>query len=131
MRLELSTSEAESLADSLRERRRQIDLMELDWAVDAARLAASGYHEEIGWRKASDFLRHHCRMGEGAVKDRLAVARHSGQLAESERAVVAGEIGFAHLVVMAHSAESLLGASREIAFDEQKLLGRAREESVG
>ena len=70
MHLEASISEAESLATRLRELRHQIDLMELEWADGAARLAASGYHGEGGWQKPSDFLRHHCRMGEGAVKDR-------------------------------------------------------------
>src|SRR6266513_3349038 len=117
MRLDLSNSEAEALAESLRELRHRIDLMELEWADGAASLAASGYHEEIGWQKPSDFLRHHCRMGEGAVKDRLAVARHGGRLDESVEAVIEGGIGFAHLVVMAHAAGCLLGASREVAFD--------------
>ena len=132
MRLELSSSEAEALANSLRELRHQIDLMELRWAVDADRLAASGYHEEVGCQKPSDFLRHHCKMGEGAVKDRLAVAHHCHRLAESAQALVEGEIGFAHLVVMAHTAGSCSeGGQSEVAFDERKLLDRARSESVG
>src|ERR1700736_6798476 len=109
MRLEMSPARAAALADSLRELRHQIDLLELRWADGAARLAAAGYHQEIGWQKPADFLRHHCRMGEGAVKDRLAVARTCGQLAQSGRAVIEGEIGFAHLVVMAHTAGSLRG----------------------
>ena len=131
MRLEMSNSEAETLADSLRELRHQIDLMELEWAVGAARLAGSGYHEEIGWQKPSDFLRHHCRMGEGAVKDRLAVARSCGQLARSGAALIEGEIGFAHLVVLAHTVGSLRGGPGEVAFDEQQLLDKAREQTMG
>src|SRR5256885_17265111 len=104
MRLDLSNSEAAGLAQSLRELRHRIDLMELEWADGAARLAASGYHEEIGWQKPSDFLRHHCRMGEGAVKDRLAGARHGGQLAERGPAVIGGGIGVGRLVLVGHGA---------------------------
>jgi hypothetical protein len=54
MRLEMSTSEAEALATSLRELRHQIDLMELRWAADAARLAASGYHGEQACQNPSE-----------------------------------------------------------------------------
>jgi len=111
MRLEMSISEAEALADSLRERRRLIDRMELEWAADAARLATADHHRLEGSEKASDFLRHHCQMGEGAVKDRLAVGSQLHKLWESATAMRNGEIGFPHLVQMAHTASAVWRAA--------------------
>jgi hypothetical protein len=132
MRLALSISEAEALANSLRERRRLIDRMELAWAVDAARLAESEYHRLEGSQQASDFLRHHCQMGEGAVKDRLAVGSQIHKLWDSAQAMQRGEVGFPHLVQMAHTASAVRRAcGLSHAFDEAKLLDRARTESVG
>jgi len=132
MRLELSISEAETLADSLRERRRLIDRLELEWAADAARLATTDHHRLEGSEKAADFLRHHCQMGEGAVKDRLAVGSQLHKLWESARAMQKGEIGFPHLVQMAHTASAAWRACGSThVFEEAKLLERARTESVG
>src|SRR2546421_12709902 len=103
----VSSSEAEALATRLRELRHQIDLMELEWAGIAAYLAGTGYSEEQGSEKPSDFLRHHCQMGEGAVKDRLAVGCNREQLAQSVEAMQDGEIGFSHLAHMAHTASAV------------------------
>jgi len=111
MRLEMSISEAEALADSLRERRRLIDRMELEWAVGAARLAATDHHLAVGSQQPSDFLRHHCQMGEGAVKDRLAVGSQLHKLWETATAMRNGEIGFPHLVQMAHTASAVWRAA--------------------
>lgn len=126
MRLGMSISEARELATSLRERRHHIDLEEARWAADAARLADSGYHELEGFFRPSDFLRHHCRMGEGAVRDRLSVGRRLGDMPESQAALIDGEIGFGHLVVMAQTANSQPTG----AFDELALLEKAKEETV-
>jgi hypothetical protein len=127
----MSSEEARLLASDLRERRRQIDRLELTWAVDAQRLAESGYHELMGSRRPVDLLRHHCDMAEGAVHDRLAVGRQIDQLAASAHAVWEAEIGFGHLVVMAHVAQKLAARPGRLGFDEAPLLEKAREESVG
>jgi hypothetical protein len=132
MRLELSISESQALANRLRELRHQIDLMELEWAAGAACLAGTGYHELQGSQHASDFLRHHCAMGEGAVKDRMAVGCCRDVLPESVQALCGGEIGFPHLVQMAHTANAVRrSGGPDRAFEEHKLLERARTESVG
>lgn len=127
----MSSEEARLLASDLRERRRQIDRLELTWAVDAQRLAESGYHRVEGSRRPVDFLRHHCDMAEGAVHDRLAVGRHIDDLQASAAAVREAEIGFGHLVVMAHVAHRLAARPVRITFDERPLLEKARTESVG
>jgi Domain of unknown function (DUF222) len=132
MRLELSISEAEALANRLRELRHQIDLMELEWAAGAAGLAGTGYHELQGSQRASDFLRHHCGMGEGAVKDRMAVGCYREVLPESVQALCGGEIGFPHLVQIAHTASAVRrSCGPDHPFDERRLVERARTESVG
>jgi len=122
----LSRSEAKALADDLGARRRRLDREELRWAVDAARLAASGYHLEVESPRASDFLRHHCRMGEGAVRDRLAVGNQIHRLPLTAQAMAEGRIGLGHVIVMAHTANA-----RGQGFDERPLLEKALAESVG
>ena len=127
----MSSEEARLLAADLRDRRRQIDRLELSWALDAQRLAESGYHQLAGSRRPVDFLRHHCDMAEGAVNDRLAVGRQIDRLAASAEAVWQAEIGFGHLVVMAHVAQRLAARPGRLGFEEAPLLEKARAESVG
>ena len=122
----VSREQARDLADDLRDRRQRIDREELQWAQDAAALAASGYHLQMESPRASDFLRHHCRMAEGAVRDRLAVGNQMDKLRLTELAMREGEIGFGHVIVMAHTA-----GARGAEFDEAHLVGKALEESVG
>jgi Domain of unknown function (DUF222)/HNH endonuclease len=59
--------------------------------------------------------------------DRISVGVRLRQMPESEQALYDGEIGYAHLRVMARTAEAV-GAT---AFDESKLLPLARDHSPG
>ena len=65
-------------------------------------------------------------MTSTAAADRLAVGKQLDQMAQSQQAVNEGAIGFAHLTVMARTANAV-GA----AFDEGKLLQLARESTPG
>src|SRR5258706_431032 len=60
------------------------------------------------------------------VGDRVTVGERMAELAESVQAVEAREIGFAHLVIMARTADAV--GER---FDESHLLQKARESSAG
>ena len=61
-----------------------------------------------------------------AAADRINVGKHLAQMPESVQALRQGEIGYAHLKVMARTAEAV-----GQAFDEQALLPLARQHSPG
>jgi hypothetical protein len=106
--------------------RRVIDLQELAFAREAAEFAASDVWDEDGSVSAIDWLRFNCHMTAGTAANAVAVGEILAQLPESLQAVVDGEIGFAHLAVMARTA----GALQE-RFDEKLLVEKAKENSPG
>ena len=71
-------------------------------------------------------MRFNCKLTSTAAADRLAVGHRLHQLGQSSRAMEKGEIGFAHLTVMARTA-----AAVGEAFDETRLLPIARTSSPG
>jgi len=114
------------LRERLIQRRRVIDLQEVAFAREAAEFAASDVWDEDGSVSAIDWLRFNCHMAAGAAANAIAVGEILAQLPESHQAVVDGEIGFAHLAVMARTAEAL--GER---FDERLLVEKAKENSPG
>ena len=106
--------------------RREIDALELRFARLATDFAASGYWGYDGSNTAIDWLRINCRMTSTAAADRVAVGERLGELPRSLEAMEAGEIGFAHLTVMARTANAIRGE-----FDEEGLLPIARQSSPG
>src|SRR5260221_4024940 len=107
-------------------RRRVIDLQEIAFAREAAEFAAGDAWDEDGSVSAIDWLRFNCHMTAGAAANAIAVGEKLEQLPESHQAVVDGEIGFAHLAVMARTAEAL-----QERFDEKVLVEKAKENSPG
>ena len=114
------------LRQRLIQRRRVIDLQELAFAREAAEFAASDAWDEDGSVSAVDWIRFTCHMTAGAAANAIAVGEALPRLPESHQAVVDGEIGFAHLAVMARTAEAL--GER---FDEKVLVEKAKESSPG
>src|SRR5713226_6796122 len=88
-------------------KRKAIDLMELSFAEDAARFAATDEYDELGFVSAIDWIRFNCHMTSGAAADRVAVGKTMNPLPRSVEAVGQGEIGLAHVTVMARTAEAL------------------------
>jgi hypothetical protein len=121
-----SPSSNDVLRERLIQRRRVIDLQEVAFAREAAEFAAGDAWDEDGSVSAIDWLRFHCHMNAGAAANAIAVGESLEQIPESHQAVVDGEIGFAHLVVMARTAEAL--GER---FDEKLLVEKAKENSPG
>jgi hypothetical protein len=119
-------SDNDLLRERLIQRRRVIDLQEVAFARDAAELAAGNAWEEDGSVSAIDWLRFNCHMTAGAAANAVAVGECLEQLPESHQAVVDCEIGFAHLAVMARTAEAL-----DDHFDEKVLVEKAKENSPG
>lgn len=107
------------------------DLLELEFAETAAQFSKTQEYEEQGSVSPIDWIRHHCRMASSAVWGSVAVGDHLADLPRSVEAVESGEIGYAHLALMARTADALQGSSTASPFEETELLAKAREFSVG
>src|ERR1700730_15887605 len=94
--------------DDLRERlirkRHVIDLMELSFAQEAAEFAATRDYQADGSTSPIDWMRINCHMTGNAVADRVSVGVLMGELEQTIGALVEGQVGFAHLTVMARAA---------------------------
>jgi hypothetical protein len=121
-----SPSPNDLLRERLVQRRLVIDLQEVAFAREAAEFAASEAWDEDGSVSAGDWMRFNCHMTAGAAANAIAVGESLERLPESHQAVVDGEIGFAHLAVMARTAEAL--GER---FNEKVLVEKAKENSPG
>lgn len=67
-------------------------------------------------------------MKTGDAADRICVGEHAVAISKSVDAMIAGDIGFAHLVEIARAAAALRSSSTSHGFDEVKLLERAKLE---
>src|SRR5438105_4836209 len=76
-------------------------------------------------------MRYECRMGYQAALNATAVGEQVSVLPQSTEAMREGRIGFAHLALMASTAESVRESPTSGAFDETRLLRQAEKHSVG
>src|SRR5438132_9424782 len=106
--------------------RKGIDPLELKCSRLAAEFVKTDFWEDEGSASPYDWVRFNCHMTSNAAGDRVAVGELAPHLAESTQAMDDGEIGFAHLTVMARTADAV-----GKAFDETRLLKLARENSPG
>src|SRR5438445_7996383 len=104
----------------------RIDMLQLEQSRLAAEFQASGQWDLEGFNSAYDWIRINCKVPGHVAGNYLAVGAHMAQLGQSVQAVLKDEISFAHLAVMAHTAEAV-----GKAFDETKLLPLAKEHSPG
>jgi hypothetical protein len=102
------------------------DLIELRFSLLASEYAATDHYDKAGFVSPIDWIRFNCHMTSSAAADRVAVGERMGDLTESTDAMVSGQIGFAHMTVMARTANAL--GDR---FKESKLLDKAVENSPG
>ena len=119
------------LGESLIRRRQELDMLELMWSRDAARFAATDEYDRDGFNSPYDWMRVNCHMNSGQVLDRIAVGEQVNAMPDSVQAMLAGEIGFQHLVVMSRTAERLKESKTAAPFDGQLLLDKARENTPG
>jgi hypothetical protein len=121
----------EDLAAELKGIRHCQDILELDFAETAAAFGKTEEYDDQGSVSPIDWIRHRCRMSSSAVWASMAVGEHLGDLTHSVEAVEKGEIGYAHLALMARTADAVKGSSTAASFEEAGLLEKAREYSVG
>ena len=123
--------EPDELTAELRGLRRGQDLLELEFAATAAQFSRTEEYEEQGSVSPIDWIRHHCKMSSSAVWGSVAVGEHLADLPRSVEAVESGEIGYAHLTLMARTADALQGSSTAAPCEETEQLENTREFSVG
>jgi len=119
------------LADDLVRLRRACDLLELEFADRAAAFAATDEYDQQGYLNPTHWMRYECRMGYQAALNATAVGEQAPVLPQSTEAMREGRIGFAHLALMASTAESVRQSPTGGAFDETRLLRQAEKHSVG
>jgi hypothetical protein len=121
----------QEFAADLKGIRHCLDLLELEFSEATAAFSKTEEYNEQGSVSPIDWIRHHCRMSSGAVWSSLAVGQHLDDLPRSVEAVESAEIGYAHLALMARTAEALQASPTAAPFEEAELLEKAREYSVG
>jgi hypothetical protein len=122
----LAWTPGEDIAAEMIQVRREIDARERYFSQLAAAFGSSAYWCEDGSNSAIDWSRHHCHMTQPAASTRVAVGEQLPRMQESVQAMQDGDIGFAHLSVMARTAVAVGNV-----FDERALLAKARECSAG
>jgi hypothetical protein len=117
--------EGADIALELVELRRRIDKLEMTFSTLASAFDKTRYWDYEGSHSAIDWIRFNCRMTSTSAAERIAVGRRLTELGVSAQALEAGEIGFAHMTVMARTANAVE------AFDEARLLPLAKNHSPG
>ena len=114
------------LASELMRLARERDLIDLRFSLVASEFALTDYYDKEGFISPIDWIRFNCHMTANAAADRVAVGERMGDLTETTDAMASGQIGFAHMTVMARTANAL--GER---FKESALLDKAVENSPG
>ena len=119
------------LSFDMRELSRCRDLLDLKFSEMAAAFATTDEYDLDGSVSPVHWIRHQCHLGGGAAADRVAVGEQIKSMPESAEAVAEGKIGFAHLALIARTANALAETGSNNRFDETHLLEKAKEFSVG
>jgi hypothetical protein len=117
------------LGERLIRLRHCIDLLELGFARDAAAFASTDEYESQGSTSPIDWVRHQCRMSGNAAARSITTGDEAEHLPASVAALGGGQIGFAHLALLAGTARAVKVAGKP-RFDERPLLGLALDHSV-
>jgi hypothetical protein len=105
--------------------------LELEFSQTAAAFAATDEYDTQGSTSPIHWIRLNCHMTSGAAADRVAVGEQLAAVPMTVETMAEGEIGFAHLALIARTAESLAVSPTAKPFDETRLLDKARDFSVG
>lgn len=95
------------LGPKLVEVRREIDRLEAGWTKLLRSFDRDCRWADDGALSAKAWLRHHCRLAPGAASDRVTVARRLRELPATEAAFADGDIGYAHVRVIARATGDL------------------------
>ena len=129
--LEVPDEDTRSRGERLIDRAKQISMMQLLFAREAAEFAASDEYEQDGAATAIDWIRIHCHLTGPQAANYVAAGEHFDSFPETTLAMAEGKVGFGHMVVMARTANALAGSPTARVIDENKLLAKALDNSVG
>ena len=101
------------------------DQINLELSKAAAAFAETNEYDEQGFESPIAWIKANCHMSGGGAGDRVCVGEQLERLGASRAALGMGEIGFAHLALIARESAAL--GER---LDEAKLLRKARKESI-
>jgi hypothetical protein len=124
--IDLKQLSDDELAETYVRACRRRDQEEFFIARIAAEFAKRRKYDDDGFVSPIDWMRFNGHVTSGAAANSVAVGEAINRMPESVDAMAGGEIGFAHLAVMARTAEAL--GER---FDESVLIKKARENSPG
>jgi hypothetical protein len=129
--IETPEEDRRSRGERLSERAQFISVIQLLFAREAAEFAATDEYEKDGSVSPIDWIRIHCHMTGPQAANYVAAGEHFDQLLQTTGAIAEGAVGFGHMVVMARTADALAASPTARVFDEERLLAKARENSVG
>ncbi|HEY8854043.1 MAG TPA: DUF222 domain-containing protein [Candidatus Dormibacteraeota bacterium] len=118
-------------AERLIEMGRGISLMQLMFAKEAAEFAATEEYEEWGATTPIDWIRIYCQMTGPQAANYVAAGEHFDELPQTTLAMAEGKVGFGHMVMMARTTDALALSPTAKVFDEQRLLAKALDNTVG
>jgi len=121
----------EELAHDLAELSRCINLLNLKVSEMAATFAGTDEYDRQCAYSPIHWLRTNCHLTAGAAADRIVLGQLVNAVPQSKEAMAGGEIGFAHLALIAREAEAAAESGSDDSFDETKLLDKARDYTVG
>jgi hypothetical protein len=126
-----SGTKAEQVGFELIHLRHQSDRLDVEFSKMASEFAATDEYRASGSVSPIHWIRHNCHMGSGAAADRVAVGDQAAGMQLSVDAVESGDIGFAHLTLIARTTSAVEEAGSRGRIDEARLLAKARDVSVG
>jgi hypothetical protein len=119
---------SDELGEELIGLRRTLDRIEVRFSRLAANFAETDEWDREGFVSPIQWLRNACHMASGAASDRICVGAKLPELEKTNHAMTAGEVGFAHLALIARTAEAIQESGRTL--DEDRLLEKAREMTI-
>src|SRR5258708_15594494 len=87
--------------------RHECERHELEFSETAAQFAATSESDLEGSNGPIDWIRHNCMMGSYAAAERVCVGEQISVLPQSIDAMENNQIGFAHLALLARTANAL------------------------
>ncbi|HVH65155.1 MAG TPA: DUF222 domain-containing protein [Candidatus Acidoferrum sp.] len=126
----LGPVDPDDIESRLKLQRWAIDQIELQFSRDSAILTGRAEFQD-GTEWPTHWLRHRCHMKYGAAQDRLNVGEQLHRLPRTADAVSNGDIGYAHLSVVAGMLSSLGESVEGVAFDETEVLEQAKTVTPG
>ena len=129
--IEPPSEDDSSLGEQLIAEARAMSFMQFLFAQKAAAFAATDEYAEYGAATSIDWIRIYCHMTGPQAANYVIAGEQLGKLPQTVMAMAEGEVGFGHMVSMARTADTLTASRTAGVFNEERLLAKARDNSVG